>query len=94
VLALLSTIAILWLVRNHAESPLPPLEVMPLVAFEGKQASPTFSPDGNRVAFVGDKGEKGAGIYTTLVGNMTHSFFRKRVLGFAEWRVISFVLVP
>jgi hypothetical protein len=26
--------------------------------------------------------------------NMTQSFFRKRDPGFAEWRIISFVLVP
>jgi len=68
VLALLSTIAILWLLRNHAESRLPPVEATPLVAFEGKQASPAFSPDGNQVAFVGYAGQQGAGIYTTLIG--------------------------
>jgi len=68
VLALLSTIAILWIVRNQAASALPAVEVMPLVAFEGKQATPAFSPDGNQVAFVGYGGQQGPGIYTTLVG--------------------------
>jgi serine/threonine protein kinase/Tol biopolymer transport system component len=68
VLALLSTIAILRLAGNHAESPMPLVEVMPLVALQGKQTSPAFSPDGNQVAFVGYEGQQGAGIYTTLIG--------------------------
>lgn len=68
VLALLLTIAILSLLRNRAESPLPPLEVTPLVSLQGKQASPAFSPDGNQVAFVGYERQQGGGIFTTLVG--------------------------
>ena len=32
------------------------------------QGSPAFSPDGNQVAFAEYEGEKGGGIYTTLIG--------------------------
>ncbi len=35
---------------------------------QGKQATPAFSPDGNQVAFAEYEGQKGAGIYTTLIG--------------------------
>ena len=76
-LALLSTIVVLHIVREPAESP-PPVEVMPLVAMQLKQVDPAFSPDGNQVAFVGYAGEQlafvgpgeqpGGGIFTTLIG--------------------------
>jgi serine/threonine protein kinase/Tol biopolymer transport system component len=67
-LVLLSTIAIWWLVRKSAGSPLSSVEVVPLVAMQGKQATPAFSPDGNQVAFTEYEGQEGAGIYTTLIG--------------------------
>ena len=67
-LVLLSTIAIWRLVRKPAESPLSSVEVVPLVAMQGKQATPAFSPDGNQVAFTEHEGQEGAGIYTTLIG--------------------------
>jgi Tol biopolymer transport system component len=63
---LLSAIAV-WRTRHKRESPLPSLEVVPLVALQRAQASPAFSPDGNQVAFGGYEGGDGA-IYTTLVG--------------------------
>ena len=67
-LVLLSTIATWRLVRKPAESRLPSVEVVPLVAPHGMQAAPAFSPDGNQVAFVEFEGGKGTGIYTTLIG--------------------------
>ena len=67
-LILLSTIAIWRLSRKPAESSPPSVEVVPLVAVQGKQGSPAFSPDGNQVAFAGSQGPNTEGIYTTLVG--------------------------
>lgn len=64
-LILLSTMAI-WRLRK-SESPLPPIEVVPLFSLQGKHGSPAFSPDGNQVAFVQYDGPH-PGIYTTLVG--------------------------
>ena len=68
-LIVLYTIAIWRLVRNAAESRLSSVEVTPLVAPHGMQATPAFSPDGNQVAYTGElEGAKSAGIYTTLIG--------------------------
>src|ERR1700737_375527 len=67
-LVLMSTIAIWRLSRNPAESPQASVEVVPLLALQGMQGSPAFSPDGNQVAFAEYEGEKGGGIYTTLIG--------------------------
>jgi Tol biopolymer transport system component/DNA-binding winged helix-turn-helix (wHTH) protein len=50
-------------------SQLPPIEVVPAAAVEGKQGSPALSPDGNQVAFAQYNGEKGLGIYTTIIGS-------------------------
>ena len=66
-LVLLSTIAIWRLSRKPAESSLPSVEVVPLVAVQGEQVTPAFSPDGNQVAFA-STGSNSGGIYTTLVG--------------------------
>jgi serine/threonine protein kinase/Tol biopolymer transport system component len=65
---LLSAFAIWRLIRRPAESPLPAMEVVPLVSLQGKQSTPAFSPDGNQVAFEAYDGQPAAGIYTTLVG--------------------------
>jgi serine/threonine protein kinase/Tol biopolymer transport system component len=67
-LLLLSTTVIWWSLRKPSESPLPSVEVVPLVSLQGKQTTPAFSPDGNQVAFAGFEGQPGAGIYLTLVG--------------------------
>jgi len=66
-LVLLSAIGIWRFSRNRAERLLPALEVVPLVAMEGKVGWPAFSPDGNQVAFLHMGGPKTAGIYTTLI---------------------------
>jgi Tol biopolymer transport system component/DNA-binding winged helix-turn-helix (wHTH) protein len=66
-LVLLSGIGIWRFARNHAEAPLPPNEVVPLVGLTALEFKPAFSPDGNQVAFtVG--GTESPGIYTTVVG--------------------------
>jgi DNA-binding winged helix-turn-helix (wHTH) protein len=47
-LVLLSGIGIRRFSRKAAESPLPPIEVVPLVVLPGRQSKPVFSPDGNQ----------------------------------------------
>jgi Tol biopolymer transport system component/DNA-binding winged helix-turn-helix (wHTH) protein len=53
--------------RKPAEPPLPALEVVPLVAMPGREYLPTFSPDGNQVAFTHVGEPNTVGIYVTLV---------------------------
>ncbi len=65
-LVLLSGIGIWRYSRKYPESPTPAFEVVPLVAMEGKQRDPAFSPDGNQVAFL-HLGPNTGGIYTTLI---------------------------
>ena len=67
-LALVSALGIWRLFRKPLESPLPAVEVVPLVSLQGKQSTPAFSPDGNQVAFAAYEGQPGAGIYLALVG--------------------------
>ena len=64
---LLFTLVPYRLIRNPLQSPSASIEVAPLVALQGSQASPAFSPDGNQVAFGEYEGEDGA-IYTSLIG--------------------------
>jgi len=66
-LGLLSGIGIWRFSRNHAEAPLPPIEVVPLVGLTDLEFKPAFSPDGNQVAF-SIAGREISGIYTTVVG--------------------------
>jgi serine/threonine protein kinase len=72
-LVLLSAITIWRLSRKPAESPLPPVETVPLAALPGFEGTPAFSPDGNQVAFLelleGESQQKhSSGIYTAVVG--------------------------
>lgn len=69
VLVLLCGIGIWRFARNHAEAPLPPIEVVPLVGLPGLESEPAFSPDGNQVAFA-IRGSQNSGIYTTVVGGV------------------------
>jgi Tol biopolymer transport system component/DNA-binding winged helix-turn-helix (wHTH) protein len=58
----------LWHIRR--EIPLTaasPLEIVPLTALAGDQRSPTFSPDGSRVAFSNYDGNN-SGIYIAMIG--------------------------
>jgi Tol biopolymer transport system component len=59
----------LWLGRSRTAQPDAPLTAVPLTSYPGDQSSPTFSPDGNQVAFCWD-GEKqdNVDIYVKLVG--------------------------
>ncbi len=65
-LILLSGFEIWRSAKNHTNA-LPPIEVAPLVSLAGAQDHPSFSPDGNQVAFV-LRGTENCGIYTTMVG--------------------------
>jgi Tol biopolymer transport system component/DNA-binding winged helix-turn-helix (wHTH) protein len=62
-----SVILAAWLGRKPLESGSPSIEVVPLVALHGFQATPAISPDGNQVAFGEYQGDDGA-IYTALIG--------------------------
>jgi Tol biopolymer transport system component/DNA-binding winged helix-turn-helix (wHTH) protein len=62
-LGLLSAGAI-W--RFHRVPVEPPVEVVPLTGLSGYEVTPSFSPDGNEVAFV-LRGSNNPGIYTALV---------------------------
>ena len=53
---------------NTAAPPQGKIEVVPLVALHGFQATPAFSPDGTLVAFRQSDGIRRTGIYTAAVG--------------------------
>jgi Tol biopolymer transport system component/DNA-binding winged helix-turn-helix (wHTH) protein len=59
-------IALWQFARNHADSSRP-IEIVPLVGLPGMESDPSFSPDGNQVAFSIQNPER-SGIYTTVVG--------------------------
>jgi len=58
----------LWRMRESAQ-PTAPLQPIPLTSFAGREISPSFSPDGNQVAFSwnGDK-QDNYDIYVKLIG--------------------------
>ena len=58
-----------WLWRTFRQSDLPSMTVVPLTTYPGRERFPTFSPDGNQVAFCWD-GEKrdNLDIYVKLIG--------------------------
>jgi Tol biopolymer transport system component/DNA-binding winged helix-turn-helix (wHTH) protein len=66
-LALLSAVGIWRFERNRAEAGLPPLEVVPIAAMPGFESDPSFSPDGNQVAFAFGAEKDKCGIYTVMV---------------------------
>ena len=59
-----------WLLRPHPNVESPPMRVVPLTTLPGGEFGPTFSPDGEQVAFEWD-GEKhdNGDIYVTIVGS-------------------------
>jgi Tol biopolymer transport system component/predicted Ser/Thr protein kinase len=70
-LALLAVAAgTVWFSRSHSEAPDEPLAAVPLTSYPGYEGQPSFSPDGNQVAFVWD-GEKqdNRDIYVKLIGS-------------------------
>ena len=58
----------LW-VMSRRTAPLPPQRLVPVTTYPGSEMYPSFSPDGNQIAFYWD-GDKGAnpGVYVKLVG--------------------------
>jgi serine/threonine protein kinase/Tol biopolymer transport system component len=65
-LVLLSSIGIWRFSRKSPDLPPPALGAVPLVAMEGEEDTPAFSPDGNQVAFH-HSGPNTSGLYTTLI---------------------------
>jgi eukaryotic-like serine/threonine-protein kinase len=65
----------LWINRSTTKMPEAPLTVVPLTTYPGQERQPSFSPDGNQVAFSwnGEKGEKqdNFDIYVKLIGSGT-----------------------
>jgi Tol biopolymer transport system component/DNA-binding winged helix-turn-helix (wHTH) protein len=61
--------AVVWRIVFKHSSALPPLKITPFTSFVGRETQPTFSPDGNQIAFAWD-GEKGDNldIYVKQVG--------------------------
>jgi len=64
---LISGIGITRFSRRNGEEHLLPIEVGRLANLPGVELNPSFSPDGNQVAFV-LRGTENCGIYTTMVG--------------------------
>jgi Tol biopolymer transport system component/serine/threonine protein kinase len=69
-LALLLGVAGAWQLLRSRESPLPPPRVVPITSSRGWASSPTFSPDGEQLAFQWN-GEKqdNFDIYVTMIGS-------------------------
>jgi len=61
--------------RYFRKAPAPPMEVVPFTSFPGQESSPSFSPDGNQIAFEwnGEK-EDNWDIYVKVIG--TESLLR------------------
>jgi serine/threonine protein kinase len=61
-----------WILWPESSAPVPPSTVVPLTTFSGDERFPTFSPDGNQVAFAWN-GENGANtdIYVMPLGTAT-----------------------
>ncbi len=68
-LVMLTLVGALWLVHSTGKTPEPALTAIPLTTYPGFQSDPSFSPDGNQVAFAWD-GEKrdNQDIYVKLIG--------------------------
>jgi len=50
-LIVVALVVVAWFARGTARTPAPTPEVIPLTSYEGYEGSPSFSPDGNQVAF-------------------------------------------
>jgi Tol biopolymer transport system component/predicted Ser/Thr protein kinase len=68
-LAAVCVVGAIWFVRPAVKPSEPTLTAVPLTTYGGFQREPTFSPDGNQVAFVwdGDK-QDNPDIYVKLIG--------------------------
>ena len=58
-----------WVLRSHRPAEGPPPRVVPLTTLRGREFYPTFSPDGEQVAFAWDAAQDNWDIYVTLVGS-------------------------
>jgi Tol biopolymer transport system component/DNA-binding winged helix-turn-helix (wHTH) protein len=59
-----------WLIRSTPQRPQAPAVPLPLTSYPGREMFPTFSPDGNQVAFVADKDQPdNLDIYVQLIGS-------------------------
>jgi Tol biopolymer transport system component len=69
-LALLGAVAAaVWFSRSHSVLPEESLNAVPLTSYPGYEGQPSFSPDGNQVAFVWDGEKQGnLDIYVKLIG--------------------------
>jgi eukaryotic-like serine/threonine-protein kinase len=69
-LALLGAITVaVWFKHSPVKSPQTPLTAVPLTSYPGLEHSPSFSPDGNQVAFCWDGDKQGnLDIYVKLIG--------------------------
>jgi Tol biopolymer transport system component len=67
---LLVTVAVVAVWRGHANDAADiPIKTVPLTSYAGVEASPSFSPDGNQVAFSWDGGTPGqSDIYVKMIG--------------------------
>ena len=69
VIALAGVVGTLWFVRTARKAPEPTLTTVPLTTYPGFQFEPSFSPDGNQVAFGWDGYKQdNADIYVKLIG--------------------------
>jgi hypothetical protein len=68
-LAITVGVGAMWMIRSITKSPEDVLHAVPLTTYPGHQVQPSFSPDGNQVAFSWD-GEKreNQDIYVKLIG--------------------------
>jgi Tol biopolymer transport system component/serine/threonine protein kinase len=70
-LIIIGLAAVIWfrLGRSNRVTPEPPMTAIPLITYPGEVRSPTFSPDGNEIAFVWNgKKQDNYDIYRKMIG--------------------------
>jgi eukaryotic-like serine/threonine-protein kinase len=70
-LALLAAVAVaVWFNYRRSEAPEQPMTVVPLTSYAGNESQPSFSPDGNQVAFCWNgENQDNYDIYQKLIGS-------------------------
>jgi serine/threonine protein kinase len=61
--------AFLWLTHSSSKTPPSPMTAIPLTSDPGFEMAPSFSPDGNQVAYVADGGKGDWGLYIKQIGS-------------------------